>query len=431
MIYKLVIIFFFIKIAFCDIAPLGTVGGLIFPIQSKQLSMVDETVFVKIFDDSISVDATFTILNKGNDCNTSIGFPDYAYRDDMSPSASIKNFSAWTNDSIVPVNRVHVKITKINDKNDEIISQADLIYTENSSGYSDIKADSIGQKNFGGKWKSDTTIYYWYQWALNIKKNSTKKIRVHFTGDWCHYYSEVLYLIGTGKYWADPIGKGRIVFDHSKYRSALFYDPNKMPNDTTGYAHFSLNKQITQKLFEDSVVYTFKDYRPTENELLGVAFSFIEFTNPTYAPYLWNKDSVEVWLKRELAERIEYDSSRLIRVSHFDKLPFTKYVGSPTFPLVSTFNKFNIKSLSKKVFFLRYCEQIARLGYIFNEPEINAYFRSKKWYIPKNSIAWNKCNIWTVYYVRQVAPIFKNIVSIAIPDSIRFKREKERIKNSK
>jgi hypothetical protein len=165
--------------------------------------------------------------------------------------------------------------------------------------------------------------------------------------------------------------------------------------------HFHANPEINRKLYEDSTVYTFTNYRPHNDELLGVAFSSFG------RGYSAN-------------ERIDYDSSRLCRFNYFKQFPFAAFVISPSFPLSGLFKRYGINSDCKKIFFMRYCELLARLGYDFWNPELKFYYRSKRWYVPQNKIRWEKYDVWTMKYILGVIPVFNNVIQISLPDSIKF-----------
>ncbi len=159
---------------------------------------------------------------------------------------------------------------------------------------------------------------------MNFPGKATTNIENSYVGSWggTYYSCDFVYQIGTGRTWFKKIGEGKIVFDHSQLASSYFVIKSKNPSP-----------KITATQYEDSLVYTFHNYLPSEDEYLR-----IEFWN--YWDYIVPPDYYKLMLREH---KVTKEAARLMRNEIF-----------------------------------------ARYGYQFNDHKLKEYFEGKTWYMPNS-----------------------------------------------
>lgn len=262
---------------------MGSVGGNVFPAKSNSIQMVKEEVYIKLYKDSCKVSCKFWFHNFGENEYVKVGFPDNletpAY-----VTTPIRDFTTKTNG-------IHIKVRKA----EQIVKQ-----------YED-----------GSKIKKS-----WYTWNMNFPGKAITIIENSYVGSWGGtYYSRFFtYEIGTGRTWFNSIGEGRVIFDHSQLASSYFVIKSR-----------KLSPNITATQHGDSLIYTFQNYTPTENEMLRIEIL-------CYWDFIVPPKIFKIRLKQL---QITKETARLMRNEIF-----------------------------------------ARYGYRFNDPKLKEYFESKHWYIP-------------------------------------------------
>jgi len=282
-ILKLILIIGLIPVASpADDTVMGSVGGNVFPSQSNSIQMTKEEVYIRLFRDSCKVFCKFWFHNFGEKQRVVVGFPDKL----ETPGYQTAPIRAFT----TKVNGIPVKVEKA----EQIIQQFDD----------------------GSKVKK-----YWYTWEMDFPGNATTIIENSYVGSWGGTYSSCFfsYEIGTGRTWFKNIAAGKIIFDHSQLASSCFIIKKKV------------SAGVTMSQRGDSLIYSFQNYEPRENEKL----------------------------------RIEI-------------LNYWSFIESPIFFR----DRLNELRVSKEIARLMRNEIFARHGYCFKNAELRKYFESKHWYVP-------------------------------------------------
>ncbi len=262
---------------------MGSRGGNVFPATSDSIQMVKEEVYIKLYKDSCKVYCKFWFYNLGESESVEVGFPDNLESPDYK-TPPLRNFTAKTNGTDIEVRKAEQVVERFKD---------------------------------GSKVKRN-----WYTWKMNFPGKATTFIENSYVGSWggTYYSRDFTYEIGTGRTWFKNIGEGKIVFDHSHISSSYFVIKSKKPSPS-----------ITATQYEESLIYTFQNYSPSENEFLK-----IEIWN--YWDFIVSPDFFKVMLK-------EYQ-------------------------------------ITKKAARLMRNEIFARYGYQFHDPKLKEYFERKTWYEP-------------------------------------------------
>jgi len=232
---KILIVAFFVLITFGQSYPnfriLNIQGGNVFSPKNTHASVIEENVKIKLYRDTCRVTCKFWIKSEQEDETLNIAFPnslsDYSFG--FPQTSGVECFSVY----------VDGKLTKHKKTKDSTLSF--------------------------GKFHDNS----WFVFTLNIKKNKVHTIECTYRDTWYGLYE---YLIGTGVTWNGPIGKGRIVFDFSSVCSKLFI---KEPTTYNQFHDPAFPEKIIGKIVNDSVVYSFQNYRPDSSEIVSLwAFNY-------------------------------------------------------------------------------------------------------------------------------------------------------------
>ncbi len=202
-----------------DEAVRGTDAGFICPMRQTRVSIIKELVSIKLFRDSARVHCSFWMKADSADELLTVGFPN-CYRPETDRSDCIGAFHCLI-DSL-PSACIEMKDSTI----------------------------MVGKKKYNS----------WFQWQTPFRKGTIHRIDCSYVGKFSG--GSYGYLIGTGNTWNGPIGEGRIVFDHSAVCSKRFVQDPSLSRT---------NIYINGMAYEDSVVYSFYNYRPSSSEFLSIS----------------------------------------------------------------------------------------------------------------------------------------------------------------
>lgn len=294
-----IIIFLLISSTFANIARISSHQGNIWPIDSTNISMVEENVNINLEENKIVIYAKFWMYNNGDDVIEKVGFPLF-HRNLLLPEIS----KFWC---------------KINGKEKK------------------IKIDNI-------ELNQNNVLYYWF--AL-FPANDTTVIEVGYECEWGFNNMTrsifVSYLIGTARTWNGPIGKGKIVFDHSNFLSKNFVitcEDSLINSNIQSFKHNLSFENITVTYKDDFTIFTFEKYKPRPTEKISI--SFVDFNFQHIGQY------EDFFRKLYQCERKNESDLNLIKN-----------------------------------------EILARKGYIFEDKYLHDYFGKKKWYKPDSTISFN------------------------------------------
>ena len=251
--------------------------------------MIKEDIVIKTFKDSCEVNCKFWFYNHDMEDKVyvEVGFPDN-FADPLHSSIPLKKFMA-------KVNGKKVEVTKVKQKTEYV---GEMEFTKN-----------------------------WFVWYADFPAQSVTFIENKYIGNWGgSYYSRFFsYEIGTGRTWFKNIKEGKIVFDHSKLATSNFVIEGDYPID------------LVTKQYDDSLVITFENYLPDDNEKVRIEFfSYWDFIQPG------------VYKNMLKHEKISKERARLMRNEVF-----------------------------------------ARYGYIFSDQELDKYFKLKTWYTPNPAFSFD------------------------------------------
>jgi len=309
---------------------LGSRGGNVFPIiRNEQIRMMQEEIKINMFQDSCNVNCKFWFTNESMDTISYVlvGFPDY-FNDPGTASMGLRNFTC----------KVNGKETKV-DK----YMQTSIAYTDSS-----LRVDTLYDE-----------YQYWYCWTIEyILPHQTLFIENFYTGDYggsISGNSTFSYLIGTAQTWKSTIAKGRIIFDYSHIASKLFLD-------TSDYYSENLPNGIIRTVFDDSTVFSFKDYYPKWNEMIELSiYPYWESPNGNLS------DTATTY-------------------------PFA-YDDNP----INKFDKTRLHLMRNEIY--------ARHGYTFKDKFLKNYFENKTWYKADSEFTVDKLNRYEtlmVNYLREL-----------------------------
>ncbi|WP_243347927.1 YARHG domain-containing protein [Parabacteroides sp. FAFU027] len=306
-----------ITLIFADDTNLGSQGGNVFPImRNKYIRMAKEDVKVKMLKDSCIVTCLFWFKNYSREKQyVFMGFPDY-FECVGEDSESLRHFTCQINNKKTEVRPLSQKIT-------EELDTAEVNYER------------------------------WYCWDTNFKPNETLLIWNTYVANWGGSADGTLlisYLIGTGRTWHETIGDGKITFDFSDLVSQSFVD-------TTGYGTHKLSPGMTRQVYNDSIVYSFKNYYPDWGEQYSVSLL------PFWKYYAYN-DTISTNPYKE---------------------------GRGEFSFEYKYTKPTLRLMRNEVY--------ARHGYIFKDEALNTYFRKFKWYKPNPKFEMNQLKKFELYFI--------------------------------
>jgi hypothetical protein len=301
---------------------LGSYGYNLVSMTNSKVQMLKEIVYVKIDNFEYKVHCKFWFYNHGENIKLKVGFPDFdllnGYNIDNEDLDyhPIKNFKSLVNDK--PVNLEYSTIKHI-----------DTAFAGNQSVF-------------------DTINNNWYIKYVEFPEHDSVIIENYYEGELggtvAHSFSSLVsfnYIIGTGSSWYGNILDGLVVFDYTDLRSS----------DFIRNAHDLLNiNNIKVNISENITTFEFKDYKPPEEQTLG-----LEFYNSFFLDSLDYQNLNDI-----LSDSIVYS---------YDT---TNYLNE----IKNNFDAKKIDRMSK--------ELLARNGYIFNNNKDISYFKQKSWYKPKN-----------------------------------------------
>jgi hypothetical protein len=254
--YFFVLIIFCCNLSYANDSYLGSVGGNVFPVFSRDsIRMLKENIIVTMGRDSCFVQCSFCFVNNTNKrISILMGFPDY-FSYPETHSKPLNSFTCKIDGSDQQVDKLN---SRLNAESDE-----DLEWYEK-----------------------------WYCWHVYFQPWDTLFIENTYWG--CYGGSlagnySFDYLIGTARTWNGTIGQGRVVFNYSDIFSNLFVD--------TSYADADkyLPSGLSRIIYTDSVVYSFWDYLPNWDERIRVSFfpfwGFAGFDTPQKYLYKINRSN--------------------------------------------------------------------------------------------------------------------------------------------
>jgi hypothetical protein len=293
-------IFFFYSFIIADDGYLGSVGGNIFPNnEAKSIQMVNEVVKVSLVrpsnennhllglgNYSIHAHCTFWFYNHGEEEYAVVGFPNFS-KDRIVPTDSLSNFKCFVNNEPI------------------IADRKELIDKEAFEDGGKVKYDWRGSED-------------WFSWETTFPSKDTVVIKNEYDGSLGGYSDgshQMSYILGTGRTWHGLISRGRITFDFSNFATRKYI--------------LGINSKVKYTVYDDSVVFTFNNYKPEEHEELWVTFK-----KPTLYSLKESKASVQ-----------------------------------------------DIQNYINEIY--------AHHGYKFKDQKIQAYFNKKTWYKPDSSFSPN------------------------------------------
>jgi len=242
-----------------DIGSLDSEQGNIYPVKNTSVSMSREYVYIKLFQDSVTVDATFWMYNKDSTQHGIVGFPDFS--------------------------KLSYKLKEITDFRVSIDS-------------SNVIPDTMFIEKDFLRFKKE---FKWYAWEVVFHAKDTTLIQVSYTGFWgsagLDPFKWFGYFLGTAKTWNGPIGEGTIVFDYTNYFSNRYISKCRWqkvstdPDSLMGFLPVEDDRDMEVTTEENTQTYQFKNYSPRENESV-----IIEFLNPYdyhWYWYLWDDRYLE------------------------------------------------------------------------------------------------------------------------------------------
>ncbi len=146
----------------------------------------------------------------------------------------------------------------------------ELLSMKNARGVKDFKVNVNGKPVKHGQWGDSSTSFgrfynnNWFRFEAPILKGQLNVIECRYKDEWHESYS---YLIGTGITWPGGIGRGRVVFDHSRICSRLFVCS---PEYFRQHQDRAVPQKITPEMHDDSLVYSFSDYKPDSSEVVSI-----------------------------------------------------------------------------------------------------------------------------------------------------------------
>jgi hypothetical protein len=299
-------------------------GGNIFPDYEnvKGIQMIKERVHIALLPDSVNVYCKFWLYNisKKNINECQVGFPNYDY---------------YLGQTSPPLRNFKTKVNSIEEPKVKL-----------------IKSEDEGRS--------------WFIWSVDFTQSDTTIIESWYTGRWGMDLGSLRYdyIIGTGKTWDNNILEGEIVFDHSKLASNEF-----RVNFTDEYQERI--KPIKIMKYEDSLIFSFSNYKPPKDMTLGLNFY------PFWCdPYKSSSPKVYIDDSENQVELTRHYHDFLVRLKEQGiKLSLVKN------------------------------EILARHGYIFKDGKLDNYFRSKPWYNPRTNFAFSDLNT----YEQRTIKIIRNI----------------------
>jgi hypothetical protein len=313
------IIFFFPCIDIANDSALGSIGGNVFPIFGRtNIKMLKEAIYIKMFDDSCTVNCKFWFVNTGNETKELwVGFPDY-FSDLSESSQGLKGFTCVVNNK------------------SEKVEQFTQIVTPDA----------------------DSTIEWyekWFCWFTTFPPLDTVIIENSYYGFWglatepSRFFD---YLVGTARTWNGNIGNGKVTFDYSELSRHFFLDTT-----IYSYSWHKLNTGMARHIYNDSVVFTFDDYLPPWNETLSVSFIplwqflYLNDTSQLFSlKILYSKERLRL-LRNDVYARHGYVFQDHELQEYFEKQPW--YRRDPEFDLSEL-----TENDRKKIGFIKKLEQL-------------------------------------------------------------------------
>jgi hypothetical protein len=249
LIYLGVIIFLFsFSIVSADDTEFAGEGETVWPIESKEIEMVAETVLVQPAEIGWDADCIFILRNTGESTEVQVGFPDQTKRSpgEESTQGTIENFRCFIDETQVQV-----------EHKNSIQSPLD----------------------------PEIEYPYAYVWIMSFKKGQTRKVinsfsfKGMFSSDGLN---TLVYVLRTGSLWKGTIKKGLIEFNLGEI------DP-----------HFcSFIKPVGYVIKKNKIRWTFSDFEPKEDVWIGYYRKLQSWANSV--DKFIDSDSIEV-LKELLA----------------------------------------------------------------------------------------------------------------------------------
>ena len=302
--YFILTIFLIFKTAYGDIGNLDSRQGNIYPTKNTNISMSREYVYITLKENEIDVYAKFWMYNNDKKSREKVGFPADSSCG-LNSSLEISNFWCKFNSQKIKV-----------------------------------KTKTIKKKIVSRTFKRP-----WYYWEMDFAANDTTIVEVGYTGHWGEDgFSPTLYftyLIGTGNTWADSIGYGKIIFDHTNYLSTNFvtkcYYELSPDWDSRRFFQKISRPGINVQYNENTTIYTFQNYLPKKDEMLSISF-------------------------------IDYNSAYIDKSKEY----------------ITSLLKCQ-KQTNKQLYDMKN-EILARKGYIFQNEELLNEYLNKSWYKPQKNI---------------------------------------------
>ena len=203
-------------------------GGSFASLKQTLTSVKEENVRIILFRDSCQVVCKFTVQNDQKSEKLLVSFPN-----------SLADYDMFRN------------------KKGEGISNFRVSFDGNRINHQTVVDTTLSF----GKFKDNE----WFQFPVTINKSKIHRIECRYTDK---HYGMYHYLIGTGATWNGPINKGNITFDHSNICSHLFIEKT----ESFKSADLEFPIKLIPKQYSDSLVYSFENYRPDSNEVVGIRF---------------------------------------------------------------------------------------------------------------------------------------------------------------
>jgi hypothetical protein len=310
-------------------------GGNIFPDYEsvKDIRMTKERIHISLQRDSVDVYCRFWFI-----CNVDhesgrlvrVGFPNFtSYPAGDSPP--LKNFK-----------------TKVNGKEVPVIS------VKSVTTFTDVATGKLVD--------AEETIESWFVWDVEFKQNDTTFIENWYTGKWGGGYAQKSfeYIIGTGQTWDGEIGDGRITFDHSNLASSAF---------VAGWGDSAALYPIQIVPYQDSTVYSFRNYRPPKHFTLFLGI-------------------VSFW----------DDPFGGMEPQSFDSI-YQGPLGLKYFLMEKKKAGANLRLMRNEIY--------ARHGYVFKDKKLTEYFTRFSWYRPKGNFDFKMLNKYEKTTVNTILEIEK------------------------
>ena len=295
--------------------------------ESKDIRMVSERVIIELGRTNYTVDASFEFMNDGDTITALVGFPDYGYGFIGKEARAYDSFETWVNG----------KPSAFTEKTGIMTISSNTNFVETVTNHDSLdEADSSLQSVRAIR---DNGTRYIVK-KVTFPRRTTTITRVRYTAVYSSRLGYIEYLYGTGRTWKGTIGRAVFVV-----RTSPDVWMSAVPRFSTFRRNFNNTRKFTKQRtgeFEHEFILT--DIKPLGGEVFRV----------------WGN-----W------EGFDKQEQPWEFYSDFDFAD--KPVGDDFLDILSLAQL----RLFHNAFY-------AYHGKKFNAPDLNAYFKDKNWYKPRD-----------------------------------------------